>query len=132
MKPAIVRSKSKEQTSADIEFTPPQRSEYGERLRITGYSILVRPHGYPGSEETSENGGIPDEQYTRDIDCSELNALPNQHYRVKVAGLSPGSKYKVKVFSHYSSGEIVASGEDVVETKPAGEFCNSDSCTNVQ
>ena len=127
MKPVIVEIKSKEQNSADVKFTPPQRSEYGERLQLTHYSILVRPHGYPDSEETSESGGIPDEKYTR----TELEVLPDGHHRrVKLAGLLPGNKYKVKVYSHYSSGEIVSSGEEVFETKPAGALNSSDSCAN--
>ena len=129
VKPVIVKIESKEQTSADVEFTPPQRSEYGERLQLTRYSILVRPHGYPDSEETSESGGIPDEKYTRR--CSELEVLPDGHRRrVKLAGLLPGNKYKVKVYSHYSSGEIVPSAEEVFETKPAGALNSSDSCAN--
>ena len=117
-KPIIGKIENIQSNSAEITFSDPpflQKTEYGDWIQLTGYTVTHRPHG---QEESKAKGS----SFPYDVSSLTPDASPTQPRRMKLAGLRPGEKYKLAVTAHYSNRESIPSEEQVFTTKPAGTY----------
>lgn len=117
-KPTIGETENIHRNSVEITFFDPlflRKTEYGDWIQLTGYTVTRRPHRQEESNTKPSN-------FPYDVNSPTSDASPNQPRRMKLAGLMPGKKYKLTVTAHYSDGESIPSEEREFTTKPAGMY----------
>lgn len=113
MKPTIGETENIQTNSVKITFFDPQflqKTEYNNLIWLKGYTVTYKPYG-----RLAKSRNFP-----YNVNSSTSITLPTQPHQMKLAKLSPNTKYKLTVVAHYSTRESKTSKEQEFKTKSAG------------